>query len=141
MEKYQSIINKPYQKSTTRPHMSLNDRAAQFAPFAALTGYDEELKETARTTETKQELTDEAKEIINMKLNYIISYKLSEEIEIKYFIKDQKKQGGCYKTISSQVKRIDEVEKEVILIDKTKIKIDNIIDIKSETINLIFGDF
>ncbi|MBQ8292566.1 MAG: hypothetical protein IJX78_02015 [Bacilli bacterium] len=141
MEKYQSIIDKPYQKSTARPHMSLNDRAAQFAPFAALTGYEAELKEVSRLTEEKCELTDEAKELINTKLNYIITFKLQEEILVTHFVQDLKKQGGSYKTVFLQVKRIDEVTKELIFVDKTKIKLENIINVNSKTLDSIFKDF
>ena len=82
MEKYQDIINIPYNKSTKRRQMSLNDRAAQFAPFAALTGYEESLKEVSRTTTLKKELTQEDKDIISAKLNFITTNKLTEDIII-----------------------------------------------------------
>lgn len=141
MEKYQDIINIPYQKSTKRKQMSLNDRAAQFAPFAALTGYEESLKETSRKTTSKKELTQDDKDIISAKLNFIITNKLKEDILFTYFIKDLKKSGGKYVTVIKQVKRIDEVNKIVYFIDKELINIDDIIDIKSNTIDSIFIDF
>ncbi len=141
MEKYQDIINIPYDKSTKRRQMSLNDRAAQFAPFAALTGYEESLKEVSRTTTLKKELTQDDKDIISAKLNFITTNKLTEDIIITYFIKDLKKQGGKYVTISKQIKRIDEVNKIIYFIDKQSINIDDIIDIKSNTIDSIFIDF
>lgn len=141
MEKYQDIINIPYNKSTKRRQMSLNDRAAQFAPFAALTGYEESLKEASRTTTIKKELTQDDKDIISAKLNFITTNKLTEDIIITYFIKDLKKQGGKYVTISKQIKRIDEVNKIIYFIDKQSINIDDIIDIKSNTIDSIFIDF
>lgn len=141
MEKYQDIINIPYQKSTKRKQMSLNDRAAQFAPFAALTGYEESLKETSRKTTSKKELTQDDKDIISAKLNFIITNKLKEDILFTYFIKDLKKSGGKYVTVLKQVKRIDEVNKIVYFIDKELINIDDIIDIKSNTIDSIFIDF
>lgn len=141
MEKYQSIINLPYKKSTKRRQMSLNDRAAQFAPFAALTGYEESLKEVSRVTTSKKELTQDDKDIISAKLNFITTNKLIEDIIITYFIKDLKKLGGKYVTISKQIKRIDEVNKIIYFIDKESINIDDIIDIKSNTIDSIFIDF
>lgn len=141
MEKYQDIINIPYQKSIKRKQMSLNDRAAQFAPFAALTGYEESLKETSRKTTSKKELTQDDKDIISAKLNFIITNKLKEDILFTYFIKDLKKSGGKYVTVLKQVKRIDEVNKIVYFIDKELINIDDIIDIKSNTIDSIFIDF
>lgn len=141
MEKYQDIINIPYNKSTKRRQMSLNDRAAQFAPFAALTGYEESLKEVSRVTTLKKELTQDDKDIISAKLNFITTNKLTEDIIITYFIKDLKKQGGKYVTISKQIKRIDEVNKIIYFFDKQSINIDDIIDIKSNTIDSIFIDF
>ena len=141
MEKYQDITNIPYNKSTKRRQMSLNDRAAQFAPFAALTGYEESLKEVSRVTTLKKELTQDDKDIISAKLNFITTNKLTEDIIITYFIKDLKKQGGKYVTISKQIKRIDEVNKIIYFFDKQSINIDDIIDIKSNTIDSIFIDF
>ena len=89
MSKYDDIINMPRHISKTRPQMSLYNRSAQFAPFAALTGYEERVKETARLTDTKIEIDDGLRNILNMKLN-IISEHLKEkpEITITYFIKE-----------------------------------------------------
>ena len=141
MEKYQSILKQPYQKSTNRKHMSLNDRAAQFAPFAALTGYEESIHEVARLTNKKQNLSQEAKSIINAKLQFIITNNLQEEVLFTYFIPDSKKQGGKYVDIKKVVKRIDEVNREVFFVDRTSIHIDMILEIRSSTIDSIFIDF
>ena len=141
MEKYESILSLPYNKSTKRRNMSLNDRAAQFAPFSALNGYEESLKEVSRVTIEKKELTQDDKDIISAKLNFITVNKLTEEIKITYFIPDNKKTGGKYQTISKQIKRIDEPNKIIYFLDKTSIKIEDIIDIKSITIDSIFIDF
>ena len=141
MEKYQGIIGLPYNKSTKRRNMSLNDRAAQFAPFSALNGYEESLKEVSRITIEKKELTQDDKDIISAKLNFITVNKLIEEIIITYFIPDNKKTGGKYQTISKQVKRIDEVNKIIYFFDNTSIKIEDVIDINSVTIDSIFIDF
>lgn len=91
MNKYKDIINLPHHVSKTRKPMSLYNRAAQFAPFAALTGYDDAIKETARLTEQRIELSDEAKEIINNKIKKIKKeIKSNPQVTIKYFVLDKK---------------------------------------------------
>ena len=122
MNKYKDIINLPHHVSKTRNPMSLYNRAAQFAPFAALTGYNDAIKETARLTEQKIELSDELKNMLNQKIKLIIeNIKLQPEVVITYFVHDNKKSGGVYKTISGNVKRIDEVEKCIIFTNKSKV--------------------
>lgn len=140
MEKYQNIINVEYKKSNRRPHMSLNDRAAQFAPFAALNGYEESIGETGRLTEEKINLNNQKKEIISLKLNYINEFKLNELIKITYFIKDKQKTGGSYKTISTIIKRIDLNERVIYLPNDQKINIQTIININSDTLDVVFRD-
>lgn len=130
MNKYKDIINLPHHVSNTRKPMSLYNRAAQFAPFAALTGYDDAIKETARLTEERIELSDELKNMLNQKIKLIIeNIKLQPEVVITYFVHDNKKSGGVYKTISGNVKRIDEVEKCIIFTNKLKIFFSDIISI------------
>ena len=93
---YSDIINLPYKKSKRYKHMSQKNRAAQFAPFAALTGHKQLIQETQRLTEDKKELDENKKSILNQKLLYFIETK--EKIKITYFKKDQKKSGGDYLT-------------------------------------------
>ena len=132
MDDYSDIINlsRPVSK---RPRMSLEQRSAQFAPFAALTGYEGQVKETARLTNKKIEINEELKEILNKKIQ-LIQEKIKEQpqIEITYFIPDSKKDGGKYETVTNSVKKIDTYKGEIILIDGTTIAIDEIIDISSE---------
>ena len=132
MDNYSDIINlsRPVSK---RPRMSLEQRSAQFAPFAALTGYEGQVKETARLTNKKIEINEELKEILNQKIQ-LIQKKIKEQpqIEITYFIPDSKKDGGRYETVTNSVKKIDTYKGEIILIDGTTIAIDEIIDISSE---------
>lgn len=130
MNKYKDIINLPHHVSNTRKPMSLYNRAAQFAPFAALTGYDDAIKETARLTEERIELSDELKNMLNQKIKLIIeNIKLQPEVAITYYVPDNKKSGGVYKTISGNVKRIDEVEKCIIFTNKLKIKVSDLLNI------------
>ena len=128
--KYDDIINMPHHISKKHPRMSLENRSAQFAPFAALTGYEDEVEETARLTDKRIEITDEIKSTINMRLQ-IIQEKINTKpkVTIKYFIPDNKKEGGSYKTVTSNVLKIDQYKKLVVLKDNTKIFISDIINI------------
>lgn len=110
--------------------MSLNNRSAQFAPFSALTGYSEKIKETARITDKKIELDEGLKTVINNRLQIIKeNIKSVPQVTITYFIKDQRKSGGSYKTVITNIKKIDEVNKIFILTNNEKIQIDDIINI------------
>lgn len=130
MNKYQNIINLPHHVSKNHPRMSLNNRSAQFAPFSALTGYSEKIKETARITDKKIELDEGLKTVINNRLQIIKeNIKSVPQVIITYFIKDQRKSGGSYKTIITNIKKIDEVNKIFILTNNEKIQIDDIINI------------
>ncbi|MCD7784805.1 MAG: YolD-like family protein [Oscillospiraceae bacterium] len=128
---YEDIINLPHHVSKTHPQMSMQDRAAQFSPFAALTGYDDAIDETARLTGRKIELGEEAKEILDRKLQYLRSI-ISEqpEISVTYFVPDEKKDGGEYVTVSGNLKRIDEYERVMVLTDGEVIRLDDVIDIQ-----------
>lgn len=132
MNKYDDIINMPHHVSKIRKLMSLQNRSAQFAPFSALTGYDEKIREVARETSRKIELDDGIKLMLNEKLCLIKKdIKLRPKVTITYFVRDIKKENrGRYKTITLNVKAVDDVYKRIILIDNTIISFDNIIDIK-----------
>ena len=128
--KYDDIINMSHHISKKHPRMSLENRSAQFAPFAALTGYEDEVEETARITDKRIEITDEIKSKINMKLQIIQEkIKTNPKVTITYFISDNKKEGGSYKTVTSNVLKIDQYKKLVVLKDNTKIFISDIINI------------
>lgn len=130
---YDDIINLPHHISATRPHMTAIDRAAQFSPFAALTGYDAAVKETARLTDERIELDEYMKEVLSHRLQ-IVAGRIKEhpEIAITCFQPDEKKNGGAYVTIISTVKKIDEYERVVIMDDGTAIPIDEIISIDGQ---------
>ena len=130
---YDDIIELPHHVSAVHPQMSLADRAAQFSPFAALTGHEEAILETARLTEEFIELDEGRKEQINEKLKYLRENQAGKpEITVTYFQKDIRKNGGAYVTVRGQVKRIDEYECQVILTDGTGIAMEQIFSIEGE---------
>lgn len=130
---YDDIINLPHHFSEVRPHMSVIDRAAQFSPFAALTGYDAAIKETSRLTDERVELDQYMKDVISDRLQIILD-RISEhpEITITYFQPDIKKTGGTYVTAVSTAKKIDNYERMVVMMDGTVIPIDEIISIEGQ---------
>jgi len=131
--KYDDILNLPHHVSATRPRMPAADRAAQFAPFAALTGYDAAVKETARLTDAQLELDEYEKEALNDKLRVIDeNLESAPEVTITYFLPDGKKAGGAYVTASGTVKKIDEYERFVIMDGGRRIPIDEIAGIESD---------
>jgi hypothetical protein len=136
MEKYDDIINLPRHVSSTRPQMSRENRAAQFSPFAALTGYDAAIRETARLTEQKIELSEDAIAELDMKLSILtdmIDY--HPKVTITHFCKDTKKEGGSYIITNGSVKRIDGYESVIVLVDGEKIEISGILEIESDIFN------
>ena len=126
---YEDIINLPHPVSKNHPQMPLRDRAAQFAPFAALTGHDAAIKETARLTDERLELSEE----VIAQLNEIIrnNIGIEQKVSITYFIPDAKKAGGSYVTYSGIVKKIDEYEHTIIMTDQTVIPIEQISEIRN----------
>ena len=126
--RYDDIIQLPHHQSTKRAHMSLHDRAAQFAPFAALTGHDAAIEETARLTEDEITLDDNAIADINEKL-YEISQHLSEKwrVSITYFCPDEKKKGGKYLTDVGTIQKIKEAERLILMDSGMQIKMEQII--------------
>lgn len=131
--RYDDIINLPHHASTKYPHMSLYDRAAQFSPFAALTGHDAAIKETARLTDEKSELDEDVKAILNEKLQIIRENPNTDiSVTFTYFVPDENKSGGTYISHTGSVKRIDEYQHTVIMKDKTVIPMEQISEIESE---------
>ncbi len=130
---YDDIINLPHHTSTSRPHMSAHDRAAQFSPFAALTGYDAAITETGRLTDKRVELDEYRKADLNERLCKIQDQMDEQpEVSITYFQPDKKKSGGAYITVNGRVKKIDAYERTVVMQDDTKIPIDGIFEIDDE---------
>ena len=139
-KKYEEILYLDHPKSLNHKPMSLYDRAAQFAPFHSLTGYDKLIKEANKETYSLIELSNEQIEMINYKLSYLKENELSENIEITYFIKDDKKQEGIYCTYCGKLLKIDEVNKKLYFENNTCIEFKNIISIQSPTLKQLFDD-
>ncbi len=135
MNKYDDIINlnRPISKYK---HLSMDARAAQFAPFAALVGYDSAVKETARLTEKEIEIDDGLKGILDNKLNYL-SKNITDKnkVEVTYFVKDDKKSGGKYLNKKGIIKRINQELKTIKFDDGFIINIENIINITGDIFN------
>ena len=134
-DQYDDIIHLPHHVSSTRPRMSAIDRAAQFSPFAALTGYDTSIKESARLTDARIELDDSQKEEIGEKLR-LVTGQLDAEIKITYFLPDTKKTGGKYGLAAGAGKKVDEYERMIIMGDGKQIPIDEVIDVDCD----VFGE-
>ena len=128
---YADIISLPHHQSASRPHMSLHDRAAQFAPFAALTGYDAKVEEAARYVDRRVELTEEDTARINNTLQ-VLKREKEPEIRVRYFQKDEYKDGGSYLEMVGKVKKIDEYRRCLTMKDGTKIMFADISSISSE---------
>ena len=133
--RYDEIINLPHHVSKTRPQMPMSDRAAQFAPFAALTGYDAAIKETGRLTNERIELDEDALTALNVKYQFLMDA-LDEEPEIKitYFKPDERKAGGEYVSAIGAVKKVDDFERLITIQDGTRIPMDDVYDMSISVI-------
>ena len=137
MNEYDDIINLPHHVSSRHPQMSMMNRAAQFAPFAALTGHAAAIEETARLTDEQLELADEDNEILNQKMAYLRE-NLHERplVTITYFEPDKKKAGGAYKTIEGQLQNIDDYSQSIVLKSGEVIPLKSVLDIQCADLEL-----
>ena len=129
MRTYDDIINLPHPTSARHPRMPMTDRAAQFQPFQALSGYGSAIRETARVTGERAELTEEEKTILDEKLRYLLE--AGGEAVFTWFPPDKKKDGGACVTNLGRIKRIDPLQGIVVLMDGTVIPIEDILEIKN----------
>lgn len=150
--RYDDMLFLPHHVSHNHPPMTVLNRAAQFAPFAALTGYDAAISETARQTSEKIELDENSREILDEKLQLILEHmqkvareapisdgcaqlrnisKDYPEVEITYFRPDEKKDGGKYLTVTAQIKKLDSYDNTIVTLDGSRIAIDDVIDLQS----------
>ena len=126
---YEDILYLEHPTSKKHPRMERSQRAGQFSPFAALTGYDEQVKETARLTDKKIELEESAKEKLDEVLQQILKTN-QRQIKVIYFVKDKTKQGGSYQEKKGEFKKVDTYHNMIIFTDKTKISIQDIVKIE-----------
>ena len=130
MGKYDDIIGLPHHVSATHPHMPMTDRAAQFMPFRALTGYEDAVRETARYTDERIELTEDEKVLLDMRLQKLADEIRSQpKVTLTYFRPDKKKAGGAYVCVTGQLKKIDDYEGALILTGGERISIEDILEI------------
>lgn len=140
MNNYADIINLKRPQSNHN-HLSIESRASQFSPFAALTGYDNEVKETARITDKRIDIDDGLREMLNAKLNYLNDHiKENPNISITYFAKDPKKEGGKYLTKQGIIKRIDTVNEIIKFNDNMTISMNDIINITGDIFNALYDN-
>ena len=128
--RYDDIIDLPHHVSRKHPQMPLLDRAAQFAPFAALTGHEAAIKETARLTEEEIELDENSNELLDLRLQQLQEH-LSEqpEVTVTYFCPDEKKSGGAYETVTGAVKKVDAYAGELVFTDGRRIGLGTIVEL------------
>lgn len=129
-EKYEKIIDMPHHVSTTRAPMPRADRASQFAPYSALSGYEDAVEETARIVAQPIELDESEKEKINMTLTALLSSPTNTKVKITFFRPDERKSGGAYVTVIGEVGKIDETAREVTMVGGAPIKFCDIIKIE-----------
>ena len=133
---YEDMIGLPHHVSKKHPQMAVSDRAAQFSPFAALTGYGDTLKETARLTEHRIILSGDEKAVLDERLRIAVSQAAQHPVlAITYFVPDEKKDGGAYVTITGSLKRIDESDHTLRMIEGAKISIDDIVQVNGAIYN------
>ena len=128
MTEYDDIIDLPRPKSKHEP-MPMSDRAAQFSPFAALTGYGDAIDETARLTDARIELSDEERAELDYKQQYLATLD-APTVTVTYFVPDERKSGGAYVTHTGALKRIDEVERAMVFADGTRVDMDEVVGIE-----------
>jgi len=129
--RYDEIMGLPHHVSKTRPQMPMSDRAAQFAPFAALTGYDSAIKETGRLTDERIELDEEALTALDRKYQLLMdTLDDAPEVTIIYFQPDERKAGGQYVSATGTVKKVDTFGRRILLQDGTRIPLDSVYDLR-----------
>lgn len=136
MGAYDDIINLPHHVSERHPQMPIRDRAAQFSPFAALTGYESAVKEAARITDEQIELSEEQQEMLSERL-LLLEDALPQQPEaaFTFFVPDARKKGGAYVTVRGKLKRIDRLSQTILLTNGTVIQIDRLSQVESDILS------
>ena len=129
---YDDIIDLPHHVSTTRPQMPMSDRAAQFSPFAALTGYDAAIKETGRLTDAHVELDEDELKRLDAKFQILANHlRDGADVTITYFKPDERKEGGAYLTITGSIKKVNSFDRLLMMQDGTCVHMDQIVGLES----------
>lgn len=138
---YDDIINLPHHVSSKRPRMPMTARAAQFSPFAALTGHGAAISETARETSRRVELEEDVKADLDAKQR-LLAQRMEEhpQITVTWFQPDGKKAGGSYLVTEGRLKKVDEAERFLLLMDGTRIPLDDVTDIESQLFSGLFQE-
>ena len=128
---YSDILTLPHPDPRNRTRMTMQARAAQFAPFAALTGHGAAIEETARLTESEVELEVDERELLDRKLAFLMENLQQEpEVTVTYFVPDDRKSGGCYRSTTSIISKLDSFRHMLYMQDGTRISLNNVIDIE-----------
>lgn len=136
MSNYDDIIRLQHPTSKTHPRMSRQDRAAQFSPFAALTGYEAVVKETGRLTDQRRELTEDEKAVLDARLRMVMEWEgAPPEVTVTYFQPDTRKSGGAYLTAQGHIKKVEEHRRVLVMVGGGEIPIDQIASIDSPILN------
>lgn len=131
--RYDDMLDMPHHQSGTRKHMSMEQRAAQFSPFAALTGYDEAIQESSRMTMPEIELSEEEQEVLNHRLSLLSMHvKENPEVTVTWFQEDPYKEGGSYRQKTVQVRNVDTIAGCLVLSDRSTIAFSDILGLESE---------
>ena len=134
---YRDIIFHRHHVSQSRPHMSVHCRAAQFAPFAALTGYDDIINESARCTEEESELDESRKTELNDRLVFLLSREQPPEVTVIYFVPDMKKAGGQYLTFTDRLTKYDPYRRRLLFASGLALPVDRITDVTSPVLDAL----
>lgn len=128
---YDDIIDLPHPVSATHPQMPRENRAAQFSPFAALTGYEGAIHETARLTDARKEFDESALAAVDMKLQILADAVATHpEVAVTHYIQDEKKEGGAYITSTGALKKVDAYERAIVLMDGRSIAMEDVLEIE-----------
>lgn len=129
MKKYEDMIELPHHVSRSHPQMPISGRAAQFSPFAALTGYEDVIREAGRLTEDRMELEEDIRRTLDEKLKVLQERAADDpEVTVTYFLQDERKDGGAYVTVTGSIKKVDGYERVLIMKDGAKIPLEEIVE-------------
>ena len=137
-DNYDDLLYLPHPTSKKHPRMSRLDRAAQFSPFAALTGYDDAVRETARLTDRRVELSDGELAVLDERLRLVLAWEDDPPlVSVTWFQPDQRKEGGAYATTQGRIRKVDEVKRVLVMDDGSKIPVDDIVELDSEIFDCV----